>query len=39
MKVASYAQVNGLRVVVSQAPIGESDEEKPGVVLNYVVGG
>ncbi len=35
MKVTYDAEVDVLRIVFSGAPIEESDEEKPGVILDY----
>ena len=35
MKVMYDAQVDVLRILLSSAEIEESDEEKPGVILDY----
>ncbi len=35
MKVTYDPQVDVLRILFSNAPIQESDEEKPGVILDY----
>ena len=35
MKVTYDAEVNVVRIVFSDASIEESDEEKPGVILDY----
>mgnify|MGYP001301492654 CR=1 FL=1 len=35
MKVTYDASVDVLRIVFSDAPIAESDEDKPGVILDY----
>ena len=35
MKVTYDPDVDVLRILFSNAPIDESDEEKPGVVLDY----
>jgi uncharacterized protein YuzE len=35
MKVTYDSQVDVLRILFSSAPIEESDEEKPGVILDY----
>ena len=35
MKVTYDPEVDILRIVLSSAPIEESDEEKPGVILDY----
>ncbi|MDX2162505.1 MAG: DUF2283 domain-containing protein [bacterium] len=35
MKVTYDASVDVLRILFSDAPIAESDEEKPGVILDY----
>lgn len=35
MKVTYDAQVDVLRILLSDAPIEESDEDKPGVILDY----
>ena len=35
MKVTYDPEVDVLRIVFSSAPIEESDEDKPGVILDY----
>ena len=35
MKVTYDPEVDVLRILLSDAPIEESDEEKPGVILDY----
>jgi uncharacterized protein YuzE len=35
MKVIYDPEVDVLRVLFSEAPIEESDEDKPGVILDY----
>jgi uncharacterized protein YuzE len=35
MKVTYEPDVDVLRVLFSNAPIAESDEDKPGVILDY----
>jgi len=35
MKVTYDPEVDVLRILFSAAPIEESDEEKPGVILDY----
>ncbi len=35
MKVTYDAEVDALRIVFNDAPIEESDEEKPGVIFDY----
>jgi YD repeat-containing protein len=35
MKVTYDQEVDVLRIVLSNAPIEESDEDKPGVILDY----
>jgi len=35
MKVTYDAEVDVLRILFSNAPIEESDEDKPGVILDY----
>lgn len=35
MKVTYDAEVDILRILLSDAPIEESDEDKPGVILDY----
>ena len=35
MRVTYDPEVDVLRILLSNAPIEESDEEKPGVILDY----
>lgn len=35
MKVTYDANVDVLRIVFSSAPVEESDEDKPGVIIDY----
>ena len=35
MKIMYDAEVDILRILFSNAPIEESDEEKPGMILDY----
>ena len=35
MKVTYDPEVDVLRILFSSAPIEESDEEKPGIILDY----
>jgi uncharacterized protein YuzE len=35
MKVTYDASVDVLRILFNDAPIAESDEEKPGIILDY----
>lgn len=37
MKVTYVPEVDVLHILLSNAPIGESDEDKPGVNLDYDV--
>ena len=39
MKVIYDPEVDVLRILFSSAPIEESDEDKPGVILDYDKGG
>jgi uncharacterized protein YuzE len=39
MKVTYNREVDMLRTVLSNAAIDESDEDKPGIILDYDVGG
>ncbi len=35
MKATYDPEVDVLRIILSEAPIEESDEDKPGVILDY----
>jgi uncharacterized protein YuzE len=35
MKVKYYQDVDVLNIRFSEAPVDESDEEKPGIILDY----
>lgn len=35
MKVTYGSEADVLRIVLSSAPVEESDEDKPGVILDY----
>ncbi|PIQ97854.1 MAG: hypothetical protein COV67_01970 [Nitrospinae bacterium CG11_big_fil_rev_8_21_14_0_20_56_8] len=35
MKVTYDAQTDVVRILFSQSPIEESDEDKPGIILDY----
>ncbi len=35
MKITYDSEVDVLRILLSNAPIEESDEDKPGVILDY----
>lgn len=39
MKVTYDASVDVLRILFSDAPIAESDEDKPGIILDYAADG
>lgn len=39
MKVTYDPEVDALRILLSNAPIEESDEDKPGVILDYDASG
>jgi uncharacterized protein YuzE len=35
MKIGYDPETDTLRILLSQAPIEESDEDKPGIILDY----
>ncbi len=39
MKIIYDPEVDVLRIIFSDAPIEESDEEKPGIILDFDKGG
>jgi uncharacterized protein YuzE len=39
MKVVYDPEVDVLRIVLNSRPVAESDEEKPGVILDYDAAG
>jgi uncharacterized protein YuzE len=39
MKITYDPEVGVLRIIFSSAPIEESDEEKPGIILDFDKGG
>ncbi|MCH8268829.1 MAG: DUF2283 domain-containing protein [Acidobacteria bacterium] len=39
MKITYDAEVDVLRLLFRDAPVAESDEDKPGVILDYDEGG
>ena len=39
MKVVYDPEVDVLSILLSDAPVAESDQEKPGVILDYDAGG
>ena len=39
MKVTYDAEVDVLRIVLNDHPIDESDEDKPGIIIDYDVDG
>jgi uncharacterized protein YuzE len=39
MKITYDPEVDVLRIIFSSAPIEESDEEKPGIILDFDKGG
>ena len=39
MKITYYVETDTLRIVLSEVAIDESDEDKPGVILDYDAGG
>lgn len=39
MKVTYDPEVDVLSIIFSQAPVEESDEDKPGVIIDYDDGG
>ena len=39
MKVTYHSEVDVLRIVFRDAPVAESDEDKPGIILDYAAAG
>lgn len=39
MKVTYDPEVDVMRIVLRNVPIAESDEDKPGIILDYDAGG
>ena len=39
MKITYDPEVDVLRIIFSNAPVEESDEEKPGIILDFDKGG
>ena len=39
MKITYDPEVDVMRIIFSNAPIEESDEEKPGIILDFDKGG
>ena len=39
MKITYYIETDKLRIILSEVAIDESDEDKPGVILDYDAGG
>jgi uncharacterized protein YuzE len=39
MKITYDPDIDVLRILFSQTPIQESDEEKPGIIIDYDTGG
>ena len=39
MKISYDPEVDVLRIIFSKEPIEESDEEKPGIILDFEKGG
>jgi uncharacterized protein YuzE len=39
MKVTYDAEVDILRIILSDQPVDESDEDKPGIIIDYDVQG
>ncbi len=39
MKITYYIETDTLRIILSEVAIDESDEDKPGVILDYDAGG
>ena len=38
MKITYYIETDTLRIILSEVAIDESDEDKPGVILDYDAG-
>jgi len=39
MRVIYDADTDTLTIILSEAPVAESDEDKPGIILDYDAGG
>ena len=39
MKITYYVETDTLRIILSEVAVDESDEDKPGVILDYDAGG
>ena len=39
MKITYYTETDTLRIILSEVAVDESDEDKPGVILDYDAGG
>ena len=39
MKITYYTETDTFRIILSEVAIDESDEEKPGVILDYDAAG
>jgi uncharacterized protein YuzE len=39
VKITYYIETDTLRIILSEVAIDESDEDKPGVILDYDAGG
>ncbi|MEW6048316.1 MAG: DUF2283 domain-containing protein [Bacillota bacterium] len=39
MKITYDARTDTLTIILREAPVSESDEDKPGVILDYDAGG
>ena len=39
MKITYYIETDTLRIILSEVAVDESDEDKPGVILDYDAGG